>query len=88
MYVIFDSILELLNIIPYPYRFGSFVGSMILLGYFVFGLPVFYYFDKNQLKWVLEKIKLACDNCGVQRWLNAEDYWKKLCLKCNRKTNT
>jgi len=46
-----------------------------------------YYFDKHQLKWFLEKIKLACKNCGKERWLKAENHWKKLCLKCYRIAN-
>jgi len=41
-----------------------------------------YSFDKRQLKWVLEKVKIPCSNCGKSRWLNAENHWKKLCLKC------
>jgi len=45
-----------------------------------------YYFEKRQLKWVLEKIKVTCERCGKARWLNAENHWKKLCLKCYKES--
>ena len=40
----FTAFLELLNIDLYPLRFGSYIGLMILVSYFVFGLPVFFLF--------------------------------------------
>jgi len=43
-----------------------------------------YYFDEKELEWILEKIKISCEVCGKERWLNAENHWKKKCLKCYR----
>ncbi|MHA1302609.1 MAG: hypothetical protein ACTSPI_02760 [Candidatus Heimdallarchaeaceae archaeon] len=45
-----------------------------------------YFFYDRELKWVLEKIKIPCIICGRQRWLNAENKWKKMCLKCYKES--
>ena len=44
MSIVHNLILELLNVMPYPLRFGFLIGFSILLGYFIFGLPVFFLF--------------------------------------------
>ena len=44
MNIIYNFLLELSNIDLYPLRFGSLIGFSILLGYFIFGLPVFFLF--------------------------------------------
>ena len=44
MIIIDNFFLEMSNIDFNPLRFGSFAGFMILLGYFVFGLPMFFLF--------------------------------------------
>jgi len=44
MISIYDFLFYLLNIDLYPLRFGSLFGFSILLGYFIFGLPVFFLF--------------------------------------------
>ncbi|HUT81371.1 MAG TPA: hypothetical protein VMZ29_09235 [Candidatus Bathyarchaeia archaeon] len=45
-----------------------------------------YYFDDLKCKWVLEKIKLPCEVCGKERWLNADNKWKKMCLRCYKES--
>ena len=47
-----------------------------------------YSFDKRQLKWILIKVKLACQKCGKFRWLNVENRWKKLCWNCYKELNS
>jgi len=44
MYNIYNFFLELLNIDLYPLRYGSLFGFSILLGYLIFGLPIFFLF--------------------------------------------
>ncbi|WP_163860357.1 hypothetical protein [Paenibacillus elgii] len=41
-------------------------------------------FDRRALYWKLDKIKVPCAKCGKQRWLNATNQWKSLCLPCYR----
>lgn len=41
-----------------------------------------YRFDARKLEWVIEKVKLACGDCGRPRWLNAENAWQRYCSKC------
>lgn len=39
-------------------------------------------YDRRAMVWKLEKVRVACDGCGKQRWLNAENAWKKKCSSC------
>ena len=41
---IYSFLFYLSNLMPNPLRFGSFMGFMMLLGYFLIGLPVFFLF--------------------------------------------
>lgn len=45
-----------------------------------------YYFDDKTLTYVLDKVKVPCEECGKYRWLKAENTWKKKCLNCYRKS--
>lgn len=47
-----------------------------------------YSFDIRQMKWILKRIKLACQKCGKFRWLNVENRWKKYCWKCYMELNS
>jgi hypothetical protein len=47
-----------------------------------------YQFNRRKLKWELSKVKQKCVDCGKERWLNAENRWKKQCETCYRKKKT
>lgn len=39
-------------------------------------------FNARSLKWELSRIRKACAKCGISRWLNTENSWRKVCGKC------
>ncbi|MGD6815488.1 hypothetical protein ACQCVE_00240 [Metabacillus sp. 113a] len=41
--------------------------------------------DTSNMKYILEKVKIPCNTCGRQRWLNVENQWKKQCTSCYKK---
>ena len=41
-----------------------------------------YYLDYHNLKWELEKVKIACLGCQKKRWLLSSNSWKKYCISC------
>ncbi|GAB1305129.1 hypothetical protein ACVA6F_08840 [Bacillus altitudinis] len=41
-----------------------------------------YEFDKVELKWKKNKIKVQCPKCNKNRWLKAEHSWRKMCKNC------
>jgi hypothetical protein len=44
-----------------------------------------YLFDNKQYKWILDKVKKACIDCGKKRWLNVENQWKVRCESCYKR---
>jgi len=47
-----------------------------------------YEFDLRSLQYKLVRIKRACTLCKKERWLNAENHWKKQCKNCYGKAPT
>lgn len=39
-------------------------------------------FNARSLRWELSRIRKACAKCGIPRWLNVENSWRKVCGKC------
>lgn len=41
-----------------------------------------YAFNARSLRWELSRTRKACEKCGISRWLNIENSWRKVCGKC------